>query len=259
MTSDLPEIPQVEPEFRPIYNKLVRQGMYFAVRCAGYDEAGAIMQFVAITIWRRVRPGGLGGIDVSKLNASLVHSVIREFIVQQWVSGRQRLPFEPGEAYRDAARAGDTTPEQVRQDIVAGLAYMRAVMAGEYVGQTPTAEQLEQMALDPDVAAITDYMTQALTPEEDALLETRLKYDADFFDKVWPVVRTWTRRSNKAEGVETSDTPLDAWAAAEVRAASAEIPGDGDAKWRRGYRISDAELDTMWEQFRKVAGVLAEE
>jgi hypothetical protein len=258
MSSDPPETPQVEPEFRPIYNKLVRQGMYFAVRCAGYDEAGAIMQFVAITIWRRVRPGGLGGFDLSKMSASVVHAVIREFVVQQWVSARRRVPFEPGEAYRDAARVGGTTPEKVRQDIVAGLAYMRAVMAGEYVGQTPTAEQLEEMALDPDVAAITDYMAQALTPDEDAMLETRLKYDADFFDKVWPVVRTWGRRSNMAEGVETADSPLEAWAAAEFTAASAEIPGEGEAKWRHGYRVSDAELDKMWEQFRTVAGVLAE-
>jgi hypothetical protein len=249
---------EVEPEFRRVFTKLVRQSMYYAVRFVGYDAARTITLFVAITIWRRIRPGGLGGYDISRLTAPAVHAILREFIVHQFATARRRLPFEPGEAYRDGARAGGITPEEVRTDIVSSLSYVRSVLAGEYIGRDPTDEDVARMALDEDVGTITDYMTQALTPEDDVLVEARLKGDADFFEKIWPVVRIWDRRTSFGKGVDEAESPLAAWAAAEVEAAAKEIPGEGEAKWRKGYRVSDDEIAEMWKQFVLIAPVLVE-
>jgi len=50
-------------------------------------------------------------------------------------------------------------------------------------------ERLEPV--DPDFVLITDYLTDGLTPEQEAEVERRLVDDAAFFEKVWPVVRIW--------------------------------------------------------------------
>jgi hypothetical protein len=45
--------------------------------------------------------------------------------------------------------------------------------------------------MDPDILLITDYLANALSIEEEAAVERRMRDDEAFFDKVWPLVRAW--------------------------------------------------------------------
>jgi hypothetical protein len=45
--------------------------------------------------------------------------------------------------------------------------------------------------MDPDIALITDYLADALSPDERARVDDRLAQDAEFHTKVWPLMVVW--------------------------------------------------------------------
>ena len=45
--------------------------------------------------------------------------------------------------------------------------------------------------VDPDIALINDYLAEALSCDEEAVVERRMKDDEAFFEKVWPLVNAW--------------------------------------------------------------------
>lgn len=49
----------------------------------------------------------------------------------------------------------------------------------------------DREVVDPDLALISDYLADALSFDEQALVERRMKDDEAFFEKVWPLVRAW--------------------------------------------------------------------
>jgi hypothetical protein len=54
-------------------------------------------------------------------------------------------------------------------------------------------DELEEFAsVDPDIALITRWLAEELTPEAEAAVEARLEEDEAFFDKVAPLMRIWT-------------------------------------------------------------------
>ncbi len=54
-------------------------------------------------------------------------------------------------------------------------------------------DELEEFApVDPDIALITRWLAEELTPGEEAAVEERLEDDEAFFDKVAPLMRIWT-------------------------------------------------------------------
>jgi hypothetical protein len=83
--------------------------------------------------------------------------------------------------------------------------------------------------VDPDIALITDYLARALSPEEAAAVEHRLKTDIAFYKKVAPVVKVWTMPVNFRERLARGEAEAVAGAKPAPEAAKVQpaIPPRG--------------------------------
>jgi hypothetical protein len=100
-------------------------------------------------------------------------------------------------------------------------------------GNPGREDEDERGPVDADIALITDYLARALSPEESAAVEHRLKTDIAFYKKVAPVVKIWTMPVNfrerlaRAEAESASEAAPAAKAVPQAPEAQAAVPPRG--------------------------------
>ena len=93
----------------------------------------------------------------------------------------------------------------------------------------PNEDATAVTPIDPDIVLITDYLADALSPDERARVDERLEQDTDFHTKVWPLMVAWYAPSRMAQ----------------ARAAGVAVTAGGPPR-----RATEADLDRVMRRFR---------
>jgi hypothetical protein len=231
------------PPFKQVFDFIAHEGMAYGVRHAGYLKARELTIIVALTIRkeqdeRRMRPGR------ADLTVPLVRDMIRGLIVSDWKKWRRpRGVSVPGNTFVLGAKELDTTPEEMRGQAVGANWLLRSILAGTELPDIPEEGGIPALAgKDPEIALITDYLYLGLSDLEAQRLEHRLVDDADFFEKVWPLVRVNELGLNLYSFIDDEGNLV---ALPEMKDEKSPLFAFDAGSWWVEYPISKNELATM--------------
>lgn len=243
----------ISPQFEKAFPHMARKAMYFGVRCVGFDEARQVTLALMLAAWNQDRAGDPDRAATS-LTAPELHDGMRTIIVKNWLRERRRADAR-GALYAAVAEQLDLLPEEFRLEMIDEQQQLRRYLEDEDDVATAFAEDDEPPRFDPDIEQITDFMTDALSEEDDILVQHRLTHDPDFFEKAWPLLRAWQLRITDEAFDDSEQQRIDAWAQKVAASFDQGVPGGEPGRWRRAYFLSDAELQALWKDFQELAPV----
>ena len=238
------------PPFKQAFDFIAHEGMAYGVKHAGYLKARELTIIVALTIRKeqdegRMRPGR------ADLTVPLVRDMIRGLIVGDWKKGRRpRRARVPGGTFATGAKELDATAEEVRNQAIGSNWLLRSILAGTELPDIPEDGGIQALAgKDAAIALVTDYLYLELSDVESQRLEHRLADDAEFFEKVWPLVRVNELGLNLYSFIDDSGNLV---SLPEMKDEQSPLYAFDAGSWWVEYPISKNELATMAEIFEEL-------
>lgn len=238
------------PPFKQAFDFIAHEGMAYGVRHAGYIKARELTIIVALTIRKeqdegRMRPGR------ADLTVPLVRDMIRGLIVSDWKKWRRpRRTRVPGGTFATGAKQLDTTAEEMRKQAIGSNWLLRAILAGSELPDIPDEGGIPALAgRDADIALVTNYLYLELSDVETQRLEHRLADDAEFFEKVWPLVRVNELGLNLYSFIDDEGNLV---SLPEMKDEKSPLYAFDAGSWWVEYPISKRELATMEEIFEEL-------